>query len=155
MENTTKYIEPKWVSVFPTCISDNYHLFFFRFCPNLSIFHLFWCNACHQRRLASSMRRFPTSFCINFDHQLVKALYSSTVTLAFCSPAATKNRWWTWSVRHLITSFVKWLLKVTWFVNVRKFNKWFVIHTPPSRPFYFKTAHSGECELGLPCCLWW
>ena len=87
---------------------------------------------------------FLLLFCLYFDHQLVKALYSSTVTVAFCSPAATKNRWWTWSVRHLITSFVKWLQKVTWFVNVRKFNKWFVIHTPPSRPFYFKTADSAS-----------
>jgi len=87
---------------------------------------------------------FLLLFCINFDHQLVKGLYLSTVTLTFCSLAATKNRWWTWSFHHLITSFVKWLQKVTWFVNVRKFNKWFVIQTPPSRPFYFKTAHSAS-----------
>ena len=35
---------------------------------------------------------FLLVFCFYFDHQLVKALYSPTVTLAFCSPAATKNR---------------------------------------------------------------
>ena len=28
----------------------------------------------------------------------------------------------------------QWLQKVTWFVNVRKFNSWFETQTPPSRP---------------------
>ena len=34
-------------------------------------------------------------------------------TLAYSSPETTKNRWWTWSVRHLITWFMKWLQNVT------------------------------------------